>query len=344
MPSKTASMRKLKIAMTGATGFVGSHIVRGLAGRGHDLSVLVRDANKLKSDFPATARLISGSLTDQVALAELTQSADVVLHVAGAISAVDEAGFRAVNVDGTRAVVEAARKAGVKRLVHVSSLAAREPSLSYYCASKAEGEAVVRKIDAGMEWIIIRPPAVYGPGDRATLPLIQQLSRRHALLTGTRRQRISVLHVDDLAAALVCAAEGDVAPGNIYEADDGTPGGYGWQDLATAAGASLGFVPRVYLLPAWLVKSAGTLSGAMARMTHKAAILSSGKARELYHPDWVIRGMRLDDTGAWTAKINFENGFAGTLEWYRQKGWLPDVQDPPTKRRIVGGDSKDDGR
>lgn len=303
---------------------MGSHLVRQLAARGHDIRALVRDRSRLSKKFPDSADVVEGALDDGQALDELVGRAEVVVHVAGAIKAVDAAAFMKINADGTRAVVEAARRAGVKRFVHVSSLAAREPALSAYCASKAEAETIVAGLTGTMEWICLRPPAVYGPGDRATLPLVQQLSRRHAFLTGSHDQRISLLHVDDLARGLVAAAEGLVPGGTVYEADDATPDGYSWSDVAQAAAATLGFTPRVHLLPRLVVQMAGIAGGMLARVTGKAQILTAGKSRELYHRDWVISGPRLDATDHWQPRIRFAEGFADTLRWYRAHGWLPD--------------------
>lgn len=324
MPSQNTRSAPLRIAITGVTGFVGSHVVRQLAARGHEVTALVRDRSRLSKKFPVSATVVEGALDDSQALDKLVSKADVVVHVAGAIKAVDTAGFMKVNADGTRSIVEAARNSGVKRFVHVSSLAAREPHLSAYCASKAKAETIVANQAGAMEWVCIRPPAVYGPGDRATLPLIQQLSRRHAFLTGSRDQRISLVHVDDLARGLVAATEGLIEAGRVHEADDATPGGYNWQDLAQAAGHALGFTPRVHLLPRTVVQTAGFAGGMFARLTGKAQILTTGKSRELYHRDWVIRENRLDAKGQWKPHLKFEEGFAGTLRWYRAHGWLPD--------------------
>ena len=298
--------------------------MRQLAARGHEVTALVRNRSRLSKKFPASAVIGEGGLDDQQALDRLVGEAEVVVHVAGAIKAVNAAQFMQVNAQGTRAVLEAARRAGVTRFVHVSSLAAREPALSAYCASKAEAEAVVAGSAGDMEWICVRPPAVYGPGDRATLPLVQQLSRRHAILTGLRDQRISLLHVDDLARGLVAAAEGLVENGMVYEADDATPQGYNWCDVARAAGHTLGFTPRIHLLPRLIVQIAGIAGGTIARLTGKAQILTAGKVRELYHRDWVIHGARLDETGHWQPRMKFDEGFADTLRWYRAHGWLPD--------------------
>ncbi len=316
------SSKPLRIAMTGATGFVGANTASVICGKHHILTALVRDRQRATSLQQLGTNMVDGDLGNEAALDQLVAGADVVVHVAGAVSAVDKTGFMAVNVEGTRAVLNASRKAGVKRFVHVSSLAAREPQLSGYCGSKARAEDLFRNGD-DLDWIIVRPPAVYGPGDKATLPLIQQLSRRTAWLTGTGTQRVSVIHVDDLAQALCSVAEGAAPARQVYEVDDGRAGGYDWAALAAAAGESLGFTPKVNLLPRGVLGMAGCVLGMAARVSGKPQILSPGKVRELYHPDWVIHGRRLDVIGQWKPATGFAAGFARTLKWYRQNGWLP---------------------
>ena len=324
MNAPSVKAQKPRVAMTGATGFVGLKTLNLLHEQGHEVVALVRDKQRACTLLPANTLMIEGDLGNQRALDELAGSADLVLHVAGAISAANDAAFAEANVAGTRNVANAALKAGVRRFVHVSSLAAREPGLSAYCRTKAEGEAVVIALEDKLDWIVIRPPAVYGPGDKATLPLIQQLSQPTSFLTGTENQRISVIHVDDLARALVAACSDEVAARKVYEVDDATPGGYAWADLAAASGESLRHVPKVKLLPKLLLELAGAACGLAKTVTGKSIILSPGKVRELYHEDWVIHGPRLDETGHWQPQVRFAQGFADTLEWYKKNGWLPE--------------------
>jgi nucleoside-diphosphate-sugar epimerase len=316
----------LQIALTGATGFVGAHTVQELAGRGHDLRLLVRDAARLPADIARWATVVEGGLDDEPALQRLVQGADVVIHVAGAIKAQSPGAFLAVNEAGTARLASAAAAAQVKRFVHVSSLAAREPHLSGYCASKAAGEVAVRKVAVaahGMELVIIRPPAVYGPGDRATLPLIRELSGKVAIMTGTDAQRLSLIHVADLASALAAAAEGAGRDGACYEIDDGTPGGYSHAAMAEAAAHTTGRTPAVVHLPRWLMALVGLASEGWMRAGGRAVILSRGKTRELWFENWVCSGEKFEDAGPWRARYRFAEGFGQTLTWYRDNGWLP---------------------
>ncbi len=148
------------IAITGATGFVGGHLIRAARERGYELRALTRGWRPPQDGID----WVEGALDRPEALHKLARGADAVVHIAGLINAPDRAGFAAVNVAGTAAMIDAARRAGVRRFVHISSLAAREPSLSDYGWSKAKAERLVAA--SGLDWTILRPPAVYGPGDR----------------------------------------------------------------------------------------------------------------------------------------------------------------------------------
>jgi nucleoside-diphosphate-sugar epimerase len=316
------------IALTGSTGFVGQHTARELLSRGHDVRLLARDEARLHEELQHSARtqVVAGALEDAKAVARLVEGADAVIHVAGAIKALSREGFMATNREGSRVVAEVASRAGGARMVLVSSLAAREPQLSAYAASKAEGEAVARQVLAGNlrnRLVVVRPPAVYGPGDRATLPLIRELTKPVTTLTGTHAQRLSLIEVTDLARALATVAEGGGKGGVVYEVDDGTRGGYSFAEIAAAAEHTTGRHGRLVLLPRPLVQAAALAAEGWMKLSGKPVILNRGKVAELYHPDWVCSGPRLQDESGWKPQIRFAEGFASTLHWYRQNGWLP---------------------
>ena len=179
------------LAITGGTGFVGGHLIAAAREAGHDLRALTRGWRPPEDGID----WVEGALDRPQSLDKLLLDADALVHIAGLINAPDRAGFEAVNVDGTRAMIDAARRAGVRRFVHISSLAAREPELSDYGWSKARSERLVAA--SGLDWTIIRPPAVYGPGDRETFELFKMARRGLALLPP--KGRFSILHVEDLA-------------------------------------------------------------------------------------------------------------------------------------------------
>lgn len=302
------------IALTGSTGFVGRHLVKSLAEAGFALRLLVRQG-PYDCGF-GSAETVIGTLDDEGALKQLVGGASAVIHLAGAIAAPDREAFFAVNRQGTEKIAGAAMAAGVSRFIHVSSLAAREPLLSDYGASKraAEDALLALKPDG---LLILRPPVVYGPGDRATLPLFAQLTRRTAFIPGTPKARFSLLYVEDLAKALTARLSDDSH--GLVEIDDGRLQAYGWPDLLALAAESEGRAARPVFLPQWLLGSLAwpvSLAGSILKLR---VPLTPGKVRELYHADWVARisGASAGDC------IQFAEGFRRTIAWYREQGWLP---------------------
>lgn len=312
-------MVKSLIAITGATGFVGTHLIAHLKSQGRPVRVLARNPDKVTG---APDEVVEGDLASPGALTALCEGAHTVVHCAGVVAACSREEFDTVNVSGTAAVLDAAKTAGIKRFVHVSSLAAREPELSDYAASKRSGEVMVRQSGRDLSWVVLRPPAVYGPGDRATLPLIKQLTNRIALVPGTGAGRASLIHVRDLASAIahVCADAGLVHA--VYELDDGKQGGYSWRELSDAAGEAAGHKVSCVFLPRAVVKVAGAVEVALARRARRAPEVTPGKVRELYHSDWVCHDNLLQESCDWHPAVPLVEGLKETATWYRAQGWM----------------------
>lgn len=311
------------IALTGSTGFVGRHVAKTLSDAGLTLRLLVRQ--DVRDCGFGSAQVINGSLSDEAALKELVDGASTVIHLAGAIAAPDRQAFFAVNRDGTEKLAKAAIAAQVRRFIHVSSLAAREPEISDYGASKRAAEDVLSSLKP-QGLLIVRPPVIYGPGDRATLPLIAQLAKRTAFIPGSARARFSLLYVDDLVTYLTARVD-DEAQG-LVEIDDGKPKGYGWPDLFALAAESEGHEPRPIFIPQWLLQGLARPVAAIGASFKLRVPLTPGKVRELYHPDWVAR------PSAPVAQdcIAFAEGFRRTIAWYREQGWLP-ARTSPDRRQ-----------
>lgn len=307
------------IAITGATGFVGRRTAELLVASGASVRALVRHPGKLTAGAREAMQVVEGDLFDEEALCGFLAGAEAVVHCAGELS--DPARFQSVNVEGTARLATAAMRERIARFVHVSSLAAREPRLSAYGESKRAGEAALRSV-VGTFGMIVRPPAVYGPRDRATLPLIAQLTHRRAFLPGTREQRFSLIHVDDLARALVTLAFAPPLSVGIHELDDGRRQGYAWADLARIAEGVLGRPVRVIHIPRPVMELAARGAEAWARFRDRPAAITRGKVAELYHPDWVCRNELLDRICEWKPSMEFADGFAMTVDWYRRRGWL----------------------
>ncbi|AJP71342.1 NAD-dependent epimerase/dehydratase family protein [Sphingomonas hengshuiensis] len=298
------------LSITGGTGFVGTRLIALALEAGHGVRALTR------RDQPARAGLVwvRGDLTDTAALAELATGADAVIHVAGVVNAPDRAGFAAGNIDGTRAMLAAAQGAGVARFVHVSSLAAREPGLSAYGWSKAEGDALV--MASGLDWSIVRPPAIYGPGDMEMLELFRLAQRRLALLPPGGR--LSVIEVGDLGRLLLALALTDRCP-QILDPDDGVAGGWSHKDFARAIGTAVGQRVAAFALPR-PVLMAGAHLDRLAR--GKAAKLTPDRVAYFCHQDWVADAAHRPPENLWTPQVATPEGLAATAAWYRAQGLL----------------------
>jgi nucleoside-diphosphate-sugar epimerase len=300
------------VALTGATGFVGKMTLDRLLEAGWQVRALTR-RDQLKR---AGVTWVHGSLDDAASLAALCGGADAVLHIAGIVNVPDAAGFEAGNVTGTANMLTAAKDAGINRFVHVSSLAAKHPELSMYGASKMRGEKLVGT--SLLDWTIIRPPGVYGPGDHDVFEMFRMAARGIALLPP--RGRGSWIYVDDLARLLVALLPShDDATARIFEADDGTQNGWSHDGFARAIGWALGRRVTTIHAPRFLLKMAA-LGDRLVR--GRKAKLTSDRASYLSHPDWTIDRTAAPPAALWTPQIQTRAGLKETARWYRAQGWL----------------------
>lgn len=305
-------------AVTGGTGFIGRHVTPALAAGGWRLRLLVR---RQAAATPAGAEVVAGSLGDAGSLAALVDGADAVIHLAGAIKARSRSAFMAVNRDGTAALAHAWRAcAPGARFVLLSSMAAREPGVSAYAASKAAGEAALERAAPGQA-VVLRPPAVYGPGDRATLTLFRAAGWAVQPVPNGSDARLALIHAADLAAA-VAAAAGPEMPAGVYEVSDDRAEGYGWPEIVAAACAASGRRARSVRVPAGALRLAG-FWGDLLAFGGAAPIYTTGKCREILHADWSSRLAAQPPGEIWRPSRALSEGFAETVAWYRSVGWLP---------------------
>ncbi len=300
----------MRLAITGATGFVGTRVVAMAQAAGHAVNALTRRPRPGGDGV----NWVFGSLETPNALVSLMRGADAAIHVAGVVNAPDKPGFVMGNIDGTRNVLIAAEAARVRRFVHVSSLAAREPGLSTYGWSKCAAEGLV--IGSLTDWDIVRPPAVYGPGDMDQLDLFRIAKLGVALLPPGGR--MSAIHVDDLARLLISLAERS-ADRTIYEPDDGRPGGWSHAEFAQAIGDAVGRRVRPIALPRRVLEL-GARADALFR--GRGAKLTSDRVSYFCHPDWVSDPMRWPPPGLWQPRVATPAGLAETAAWYRAQALL----------------------
>lgn len=306
-----------RIAVTGATGFVGPHLMAALARRGCSLRLLIRRWSPLPPMAGVDAEVVWGDLADEAALRALVTGVDAVVHLAGLIKARRQEDFFSVNRDGTARLSALAPDTP---FILLSSLAAREPHLSPYAASKRAAEEALSAQRSG-PWLALRAPAVYGPGDRETLAYFRSTRWGITLQPAVPGARLSLIHVADLAEALALAVERQVAA-EVYEIDDGCDGGYSYADMAKAAGHALGRDERSVSIPRIVIVAIAAANEVIQSMGGPVKILTQNKVNEIFHPDWVVRDRRFATATGFAPRFDLGTGFGNTISWYRAQKWL----------------------
>ena len=302
-----AASPSLRVALTGATGFIGHHLVQQLSPQ-HALRLLRRQPSPPSAAGP---HAIVGDLSQANALQALVKDQDVVVHVAGATNAANADAFMRHNAVGTLRLIEALEQEAAEsqrrpRLIVISSLAARHPNLSPYAASKAAAEDLVRS--SRLDWVIVRPPAVYGPGDRALAPLWASLSHGWLLRLGPAHARFAMLHVSDLVSALAHMLSRTELCGQTIELDDGQPDGHSWHDIARAA-------EQLRQGPVRTVPIPRTALHWTAKLRLAGPMLTPGKVAELTHPNWCIDERHRYQASDWSPQLDLLKGLRTLMGW-----------------------------
>jgi nucleoside-diphosphate-sugar epimerase len=306
-------------AVTGATGFLGQHLVRALASDGWRVRILARRAPISPFWAGLEPEVVIGGLEDEAALGRLCAGADLVAHAAGLIAG-SEQDLHRVNVDGSRRLALASqRRAPGARVLAISSLAAREPQLSAYAASKRAGEDAAREV-LGEGVAVIRPPAIYGPGDRETLRIFRAAAHAPMLPVLHPNARVAVIHVEDAARQIVALGQMKSECGAVGLCD-ARPEGYSWRELMQTAAAVLGRPRRLVRIPSGVLLALAAADMMGNGWRRRTATLTFGKVRELTHLDWGIQPHERA-RGAPAAVFDLRAGFAHTVAWYRKNAWL----------------------
>ena len=217
--------------------------------------------------------------------------------------------FNEANVAGVTRLAEVATELKVPRFLLISSLAAREPSLSDYAMSKKMGEDALLKYQDNLSCDILRPPAVYGPGDREMRPLLQLVNRGLVPVIGAKEGRFSLLYVDDLADAVSCLLRSESAhKSRCFELHDGHPDGYTWQQIAAIAGHLNGKTPYRLTIPRSLLQMIALCNLCLSRLLGYSPMLTPGKVREIFHPNWVCDNTTITREVVWQPRVQFNDG------------------------------------
>jgi nucleoside-diphosphate-sugar epimerase len=294
------------VLLTGATGFIGQRLQKTLLTDGKEVSAVVRPSSAHKYRQSPGVNQFLADLPDSRALVPAVSQTSAVIYCAGSVRGRTLEDFRAANIDGVRSIVDAMNQAGTESpLLLISSLAASRPHLSDYARSKYLGEQELIKY-AGFPWTIFRPPAVYGPGDKEMLPILTLARKGLVTPTGPAGQKLSLIHVDDLAsAALAWLTSWKHCREQIFTLDDGHSGGYDWRQIAEAASAGS---YRLLNIPGWLLFGVANINLQLSRLFGYAPMLTPGKARELTQHDWVCNNNDLSEATEWIPAISLEKG------------------------------------
>jgi len=297
------------IALTGATGFIGGVLLEHFMAAGCKVRALYRPSSSPRPTHNGSVQWQVGALDDADSLLALVAGADAVVHCAGAVRGITLEQFREVNTDGVARILEAATARQVPRFLLISSLAAREPDLSAYALSKKLGEDVLAGYGHRIAWDILRPPAVYGPGDREMRPLLQWIKRGVVPVIGGMDNRFSLLYADDLATAASRLLNVEKAlSGCCFELHDGHPGGYTWRQIAAMTARLNGREPHCIQIPKRLLQLLGSTNAFLARLVGYRPMLSPGKVRELLHPDWSCDNTAIAGAIGWQPQVQFTEG------------------------------------
>lgn len=326
---------RMRVLVTGATGFVGSHLVEALAGRDAEIRAIVRSTSRTSRLERLGVEIHGGGLDDPESLRRAVDGVDVVFHLAALTAARSEAEYERTNLGGTERVLEAiaAAEDRPRRLVYLSSLAAAGPSregrpvgredpcepLTAYGRTKLAGERACLAADEVIETVILRPPAVYGPRDREILRFFR-LAARGIIPVPTGADRpLQMVYVTDLAEAAIAAA---LAPGarGVYHVAE--PRAYLWDEMARLFGLALGRKVRIVKVPAAMVTAAASISELAAAAIGRTTVFNREKARELLAPGWLCETEALRREVGYVPKTSLAQGLVETAAWYRAEGWL----------------------
>lgn len=319
--------------VTGAGGFIGTHLTNLLIGQGARVRAMVRSPEKGGHLHPEAERAVA-DMADLDSLRAALTEVDTVFHLAGVTVARTADDYYRGNADIARNLAEGLKRSGVKRLVQVSSLAAAGPCndprglhedapprpVSAYGRSKLAAEEILRSLTDFLHVTVIRPPAVYGPRDIGFLPMFKAAKRHVLPVHGFSPVPMSVIHAEDLAACLYLAATGCQHSGQVYHVSDGTC--RNWEDIAREVGRALGtraFVLRFPLPVLWLLAQ---FNGLLAELGRAPAYLNPDKFREAACSGWTCDPGRAARELDFSPRIGLEQGLRETARWYRDEGWL----------------------
>ena len=324
----------MRALVTGATGFIGSHLVEELQRRGFAVRCLVRKASQTRFLETLGVELVPGDYQDPGSLQAAVGDVDYVFHLAAVLTALNWEAYRRANVEATKNLLAAclAWNPGLRRFVFVSSISAAGPSekgrarteddpstpISDYGRSKLLAEQAVESYARRFPVVIIRPPNVIGPRQRELLEAIRLIRRRIVPVIGTGEPQTSLCYVGDVVEALILAAERPRAAGRTYFLADPRP--YAWREINQAIARALGIRGPVLKIHYPVQILVAALSEAAARFGKKRPRLTRNYVRSARFQEWIYDASRIRRELGFETKTGLEEAVAKTVAWFRAKG------------------------
>jgi 2-alkyl-3-oxoalkanoate reductase len=326
----------MKVLVTGASGFLGSHVAEQLSRAGHDVRALVRkSSNKKFLESLPRVEFFYGAIEEADKVAEACVCVDAIVHSAGIVKAKHSDDFAKTNVGGTKNVLEGAKKnaPNVKRIVHVSSLEAVGPSkdgspvpidqenpVTAYGRSKLESEKLAKTYAKDLPITILRPTGIYGPRDNEIFEAFRSVKKGVLPLTGDGKSKLTLVYGPDAARACIAAIDANVPSGSTYFVTDGAV--YEQREMMEELERAVGKKAFVrFGIPNGVINVAARFVEAYGKVTDKAVMLTREKASMLAYPFWVCSS---DDTRKaldWAPEVLWADGAEKTSRWYSENGW-----------------------
>jgi nucleoside-diphosphate-sugar epimerase len=343
----------MRVLVTGSNGFIGSHLAAWLAGRGHDVACLVRRTSRTGSLEGLPISRVTGDIRDRDSLGPAVRGRDWIFHVAGIVSAPDRKTYFEVNTEGTRNLVQACLTTGapdLRKFVFVSSMAAAGPSppgeslnedspcrpVSDYGRSKLAAEEIVLAARGRLPVTAIRPPNVLGPRQKELADAIRLMRFRLRPVIGTEETKTSVVSVEDLARALVLAAEDPRSVGRVYYVTDG--GAYTWREITAAIAEAVG-VRRFYLPVPYAAQYALAASAeAFARLRGTHPLISRELVATARRDSWVCDGSRIRRELGFEPRMDMRAAVQAAVAWERDRREKKRATSPVTGIPSRGGE------
>jgi len=325
-----------KVLVTGATGFIGSHLAEELARRGSRVTCLVRRASQVRELKRLPVRLVAGDYMDPGSLEEAVRGQDAVFHLAALLNGRDWPDYYRANTLSTKNLADACRKAapGLKSFVFVSSISAVGPSeggqrldetapcrpISNYGRSKLAAEQALRSTGSRLPWVIVRPPNVLGPRQRELLQAMNLLRWGIMPVVGNGQPQTSVCDVDDLVRALILAVERPEARGQTYLVTDGKD--YAWRDITLALAKELGVGKIRLKVPYGFQYGLAWLAEGISRLGNKPPLLSREMLRSGHRCEWLYDGGKIRRELGFSPRFTLQDSVRRAVAWYRKSGPL----------------------